>query len=125
MGHVVVEGVPVPAAIASSFSDPKKRPFSYTEPLPPTTTATAVTGEQRSVSTSYVNVSLPKVLPIVPDSSADQQPSSTGQQKLPVLTADTTSAFNDSNSNPTTVTAPYTEMPTNLQYNTPLPIYSR
>uniref|UniRef100_A0A915BLH6 ZM domain-containing protein n=1 Tax=Parascaris univalens TaxID=6257 RepID=A0A915BLH6_PARUN len=85
MGLVVVEGVAVPKALALSFADPKKRPFSYSKPLPPSA--------QPASRPRTFRVPFPRVLPILPP---EEQP----------------------------VPSP-SDMPSNIQYNTPMPIYSR
>ncbi|KHN71193.1 hypothetical protein Tcan_02426 [Toxocara canis] len=65
MGLAVVEGVAVPEALAASFADPKKRPFSYTRPLPPSADPTIRSRTSRS--------RFPKVLPILPPEEQPQQ----------------------------------------------------
>lgn len=123
MGHVAVDGVSVPAALATSFSDPNKRPFSYTQPIPPSSDSERPTTPYRAVS-----VSLPKVLPIFGDktgngTTAAATSGSTGSTAMHFGRRSTTPAASSGNAHHGSFT--YLDRPTNLQYNTPLPIYSR
>ncbi|VDK35551.1 unnamed protein product [Gongylonema pulchrum] len=97
MKHVVVEGVAVPAVLASSFNDPNpgRRPFSYTKRLPLCAQAQVTAALASSASTLAATASTAAAL---------------GLHSPHLLVSKV---------------LPEEAMPSNIQYNTPMPIYSR